>query len=253
MVAERTLAVTAVSPRRPCLDFARSSSDSSQNAEFAGTGLSYVVLATDTLSWASRRDSLIPATLTAAQLRAIYECTAPGTISNPPTILPLLPQAGSGTRTDWLRFLGLPGAPVVPGPCVSDRDPTNPAIGLIENTGNRLTDPRQLVPMSKAQWHSQLFRIIPDVRGASELRRVNGFSPISISFPFRREVFDVVPTSELGDPTVSATFIGPNSAICNDAADAVVSANSFSPSPDCGTIRSQTPGGPGVSLPGPVN
>ena len=211
LVASRQTAQTA--GVRPCVDFARSSADLSQDPQFANTALTFIPFAGDQVSYVTRRDSALPTTLTTAQLAAIYNCTAAGTIANPPTILPLLPQAGSGTRSFFLASIGV----TTPGACVSAQDPTNPAVGLIENNGVKLTDPRMIAPYSVAQFNSQYYKAVTDVKGPAELRRVGGAVPGSAAFPFKREVFNVVPTGELGDPNISAIFVGSNDAsdLCN--------------------------------------
>ncbi|MDQ2790131.1 MAG: hypothetical protein M3Y73_10585 [Actinomycetota bacterium] len=130
----------------------------------------------------TRSDSELPTNFTTAQLRAIYECTAAGTISNPPSILPLLPQAGSGIRASFLQTIAnLGDPPVTPGPCVSDRDPTNPSVGLIDNTGNRLTDPRQIAPYSVAQFQAQYYGLVAPEQGNTELRQID--NPGTPPFP----------------------------------------------------------------------
>ena len=246
---ERAAAATA--NRRPCLDFARSSADLSDDARFNGSGFTFVPFARDAVSFATRADSAIPPSLTTAQLKAIYECTAAGTISNPPTILPLIPQSGSGTRTFFLQSIGV----TTLGSCVSDRDPTNTAIGLIENTGDRMTDPRHIAPYSVAQFFSQFFDVITDVTGNAEIRRVNGIIPTSPTFPFQREVFNAIPTNEIGNAPYSTTFVGESSAICSSPG--VITGFGFTllPAGRCGAIDPtlQTPGGAGTDLPGPVN
>jgi ABC-type phosphate transport system substrate-binding protein len=249
---ERTAAAAA--NRRPCFDFARSSANQSQDAANAGFGLTWIPFAGDQVTYVTRRDSALPTTLSTAQLAAIYNCTAAGTISNPPTILPLLPQAGSGTRSFFLASIGV----TTPGACVSSADPTNPANQLIENSGDRLTDPRYLVPYSVAQFNSQYYKSVADVRGVTEMRRANGTLPNTPTFSFKREVFNVVPTSELGDPAVSSVFVGADNPtdICNQTD--VITRFGFTAlaAGRCGQIdpllQSSTGGPSSGDLPGPV-
>ncbi len=249
---ERTAAAGAA--RRPCFDFARSSANQSQDAANAGFGLTWIPFAGDQVTYVTRRDSALPTNLTTAQLASIYNCTAAGTISNPPTILPLLPQSGSGTRSFFLASIGV----TTPGSCVSSVDPTNPAAQLIENNGLRLTDTRYLAPYSVAQFNAQYYKSVSDVRGTTEMRRVNSTLPNTSTFSFRREVFNVVPTSELTDPAVSSVFVGANDPtdICNQPT--VITTFGFSelPAGRCGQIdpalQSSTGGPSSVDLPGPV-
>lgn len=97
-------------------------------------GLHVYQVATDNLRIAHKATGYNgPATLTAAQLVAIYTCSATkwtdvgGTSSN--TIHPLIPQSGSGTRNFFLADLASAngGNPVTPGTCVrtvEEHDPT---------------------------------------------------------------------------------------------------------------------------------
>ncbi len=100
-----------------------------------------------------------------------------GTISVPLAILPLLPQSGSATGLGCLRFPSEDGGvtPLTPGSCVSDRDPTNPANGLIENADDRLIDARHIAPYGAVQFYAQYFRVITQVHGA--LRRHRPSTP----------------------------------------------------------------------------
>lgn len=251
--AERVAASAPNPVRRPCLDFARSSSDLSQDSRFNGAGLTFVPFAGDQVSFVTRRDSAIPANLSNTQLRAIYECTAPGTISNPPTILPLLPQSNSGTRAFFLKALG-GGTAITPGSCVSSVDPTDSTKQLIENTGNRLTDPRHIAPYSVAQFNSQYYRVVTPVQGSTELRRINSQIPGSATFPaaFQREVFNVIPTRNINDEPYKSTFVGSSSAVCTSTGVITQFGFSLLPSGRCGAIDPllQTPGGLGPN-PGP--
>lgn len=177
LVRERTRARNGET-NAPCLDFARSSADTSASTEFAGAGLTYIPFAVDALVYATRSDSSISRNLTRDQLRAIYDCALPP--ASAANFRPLLPQFGSGTRTFFLQSLGFAESAnfTVDNPCVSDRDPTNPSVGLLENTGTLLTDPRHLAPYSIAQYLSQINGVIDDVTGRTVLRNVNGILPI---------------------------------------------------------------------------
>ncbi|MDQ2790435.1 MAG: hypothetical protein M3Y73_12245 [Actinomycetota bacterium] len=254
LVAERAAAAAPNPVRRPCLDFARSSADLHADPAFAGSaGLTFVPFAGDQVSFVTRNDTLLPKNLTKAQLQAIYLCTAPGTISNPPTILPLIPQAGSGTRGFFLQALATnpTDPPITPGSCVSSVDPTDPTKQLIENSGNRLTDPRHIAPYSVGQFNSQYFGVVTPVQGSTELRRINGQIPGSSSFPteFQRLVYNVIPTSQVNNEPYKSTFVGTGSAVC--ANTSVITQFGFTvlPSPvipnsQCGDTSRTTGGSP---------
>ena len=251
---ERELA--AAVGRRPCIDFARSSVNQSQDAANAGFGLTWIPFAEDAVSYVTRRDSGLPTNLTTAQLAAIYTCTTPGTTSNPPTILPLLPaDSRYGTRAFFLASIGV----ATPGGCVSTVDPTFMTQQLAVNNGGKLTDPRMLVPYSLAQFTAQYYKSVSDVRGSTEMRRIGGKRPGTATFPLRREVFNVLPTSELSDPAVLSLFVGANDPtdICNQ--QDLITQFGFTASPPgrCGQIdpflQSLTGGPSSGNLPGPVS
>jgi ABC-type phosphate transport system substrate-binding protein len=106
----------------PCVDFARSSSGRSSTVPpYAPGGVAYVALAGDAVTYATVAGSNAPSTLTTAQLTAIYSCTDTnwGQVGgrNAP-ILPYLPQTSSGTRSFFLKAIGVSA----PGACVSDEN-----------------------------------------------------------------------------------------------------------------------------------
>lgn len=119
-----------------CIDFARSSRARNSGD---GTGVSFVSLARDAITWSSPAGSgsPVPASLTVAQLTAIYNCTDTNWNqvggANAP-IVAVLPQSGSGTRNTFLADIG--GGvnnPLVPGACVVNG--SNSAGPIEENTG----------------------------------------------------------------------------------------------------------------------
>ena len=97
-----------------CIDFARSSRGrEATDPPYAPGGLAFVALAGDAVTWAARSATAggtdAPASLTPAQLLAIYECTDTNWDQvggkNAP-IEAFLPQTSSGTRADFLTALG---------------------------------------------------------------------------------------------------------------------------------------------------
>ena len=212
-VLRNEIGVAAGTGRRPCLDFARS--NVALSGDPANAGLKFLPFAAEAVSYVTRRDSALPSNLTKTQLASIYRCQASGTISIPPTILPLLPPEGSATRAFFLAQIEVPSSPVLP--CWQTTDPTTPGSPLPENNGSRLTDPRMLVPHSVAAFYAQYYKQVNDVRSTTELRKVNGFTPAEPSFPFKRPVYNVVETARLGDPAVSSVFVGSDDPtdICN--------------------------------------
>ncbi|HUN31512.1 MAG TPA: hypothetical protein VMU95_05775 [Trebonia sp.] len=122
-----------------CINFARSSRAPVESAPFSDT---FVAQATDAIAWSypsvSGLSSPQPSTLTKQDLINIYTCvdtnwdqtSTPG--SNAP-IIPVVPQAGSGTRSTWLAALGITASSE---PCwVNGVDPFNSSLPVEENTG----------------------------------------------------------------------------------------------------------------------
>lgn len=147
------------------VNFARSSSGPSSS--FPGTALTYIPFARDAVSIVGRNlSSGIASNFTTDQIRAIFSCTnsADGRITtaagadpvyNASTTVkqqlnPLIPQAGSGTRTFFLAAAGLDGTTPAKtlGACVSDA-------AYPENDGTVLKTTGSVIPFSVAQWISQ--------------------------------------------------------------------------------------------------
>jgi ABC-type phosphate transport system substrate-binding protein len=104
------------------------------NPAAGATGLHVVKISTDNLKVAAATGTHAPAALSAVQLVAIYKCSV--TTWNDPliggasanTIIPLLPQAGSGTRKSFLADLqAANGNVVVPlGGCIQTVEENDP-------------------------------------------------------------------------------------------------------------------------------
>jgi ABC-type phosphate transport system substrate-binding protein len=126
-----------------CIDYARSSR--APKAIVSGTNGpdAFAVLAGDAITWSSPapkagQTSPVPSTLTIADMTDIYSCTKTNwddfSGGKSATIVPVLPQTSSGTRSTFLADLGHGvNNPLVPGPCVVNGSNST---GLIEeNTG----------------------------------------------------------------------------------------------------------------------
>jgi ABC-type phosphate transport system substrate-binding protein len=210
-----------------CINFARSSrARGSSDPPFAPGGIAFVDLAGDAVTWSAQATTNAPATLTAAQLAAIYNCTDTNWNQvggkNAP-IHAFIPQSGSGTRSFFLTAIGV----ATPGSCVSDVNGT-----LEENEGVNpvLKDPDAIFPYSIGKYIAEKFhsatcfnsscnpngsglRCTPsgtqdlfgcNNHGTMVLKKINGIAPttgtgqgtvINSAFPatFQRTVFEVVP------------------------------------------------------------
>jgi ABC-type phosphate transport system substrate-binding protein len=124
----------------PCIDFARSS-----RAPQSGdpTTIAFAPYAGDAIGISSPEGngltSPVPDNMTVADLASIYTCQItvwnkiPGnSAGSSATIVPVLPQNGSGTRSTFLLALGGGTTPLVPGSCVVNASGTS---AIEENTG----------------------------------------------------------------------------------------------------------------------
>jgi len=129
-------------------------------------------------------DSNLPRQLTKADLISIYQCQIPG-------ITPYIPQAGSGTRSFWLSYLGITDVTLFP--CIKDAKNGVP----IEEHDGRVLDANSLIPISVAQNIAQAEGTLTDLRGKSVLGTIDGTLPQTLNggFAVKREIYNVVPTS----------------------------------------------------------
>jgi ABC-type phosphate transport system substrate-binding protein len=146
----------------PCIDFARSSR--ARSGSDPGT-ISFVNLAGDAVTYATQPGTNAPANLTTADLTGIYNCTitnwsAVGGKSG--TIVPMLPQNGSGTRSFFLGAIGV----TTPGACVSTSATSQAPGNLNTNTleENEGVDPslnmntaNVIFPFSVGKWIAERF------------------------------------------------------------------------------------------------
>ena len=240
-----------------CSSFARSSrARGSSDPAFAPGGIAFVDLAGDAVTWSAQATTNAPATLTTAQLAAIYNCTDTnwsqvGGKSAP--IHAFIPQSSSGTRSFFLGAIGI----ATPGSCVSDDGGT-----LEENEGVNpvLKDPDAIFPYSIGKYIAEKFHsttcnnsaCTPDsngnvctpvagknlfgcnTHGTMVLKQINGVAPttgtgtgtvINGSFPatFQRTVFEVVPY----DPATSDHIPGATSPVGGVNLEAIFGASGF--------------------------
>ncbi|MGB7794681.1 MAG: Ig-like domain repeat protein [Pseudonocardiaceae bacterium] len=140
-----------------------------------------VAFTVDGLTYATLDTSNISRNLPVAALLKIYQCdsTLP-----PNTFEPLLPQFGSGTRKYFLEsILHVPGGDrstyTTEFPCVKQTDSNNNP--LLENTGNLLTNDRQIEPYSILSWIAQTSKNVSDVHGETVLGNVDGIDSLAVN------------------------------------------------------------------------
>jgi ABC-type phosphate transport system substrate-binding protein len=200
-----------------CLDFSRSSSSPSA-ANLGTVEVKALALATDSLTFALNRSTVIPRQLTAQNLIDIYHCNFGGFTSN--TWKALIPQAGSGTRSSWLAKVGLTEGDLTnPSafPCVTDQSDLGTRGGThpLQEHDLRTLNGTSIAPVSVAQWVSMMGGGVDnDLRGSSMLGTIKASTgtipevsyPISLNtsygnlagtsddFAATRTVYNVLPT-----------------------------------------------------------
>lgn len=180
-----------------CLDFARSSSLPSIG-NLGTLPVNAIPLATDGLAFVRTSASLIPKQLTKAQLQAAYHCTFgnfknntnPASATN---FKALIPQAGSGTRKDWLSVVGITEQNLTDGlyPCVTDqadlaqRRPANdPNSQPIQEHDSRAVNNFAIAGVSIAQWIAQKGGAAADVQGAAVMGTIKSTgTDASVTYP----------------------------------------------------------------------
>jgi ABC-type phosphate transport system substrate-binding protein len=224
-----------VAANNGCLQFARSSSNDA--ASRGGKNLTYIPFAVDAVAYATRSSTNIPNSLSIADLKDVYNCVYF------PDIKPLLPQFNSGTRKFFLGQLGFADSAGFAGStghaCVKDTDSSGKP--LLENTGNLLTDGTQIEPYSISSFIAQSSREVPDVHGFTVLGEVDGKQPLVLntSSTMSRDVYNVVPNSQLGVAPTSTTFVGSGSAVCTNTD--TIKKLGFGVNANCGSTAIQTP------------
>lgn len=126
------------------VDIGRSSSDWGSNASPDGD-LAYVPFGRDAVSYAYNGPAADLGALTTAQLTQIYTATSPVTIGGT-VVKPLIPQDGSGTRSFFLKAIGVGAL----GGTVDSRNNSIP-----ENDGSVLKEVGNIIPFSAANWIAQ--------------------------------------------------------------------------------------------------
>ncbi|MGH3781914.1 MAG: hypothetical protein ACRDRO_15155 [Pseudonocardiaceae bacterium] len=232
-----------------CLSFARSSTDN--HTSHVGDHLTYIPFATDAVAYAIRgpggspTGSSINRSLSVATLKTIYTQTGTSCLA---AFEPLLPQFGSGTRKFFLEnVLGLGAGADVANfagptglhPCVKDTNAAgNP---LLENTGNLLTDDKQIEPYAVSSWIAQTTKNVTDVHGVALLGNIAGIPSLAINSTATgvRPVFNVVPNVLVQGPSNSKTvFVGPGSLICQNTT--TILQQGFAVNPSCGDTSIQS-------------
>jgi ABC-type phosphate transport system substrate-binding protein len=232
------------------------------------TGLVGVTFGEDLVVYADNAGGNAVNDLTAADLTAIYQCDAKLISSAYPdapvtwnevggtstdAVAPVLPQAGSDIRADWLASLGL----TTPGSCVINGSFGGQPIEENEGTsavftpaGNPAGYRDVIVPYSAGDYVGQVYtHANPVSPGGLTLGSENGVSPITSgdtlnagdptnSDPLGDWQHKCKPCGGYGIPVSYQNLLGvgdPDTGwICSAAAISVVERLGFLPSPSCG-------------------
>lgn len=212
---------TANGVKRNVVDFARSS-----RSRAAGdpSTVSFIAFGGDAVTWAANSTTNAPATLTQAQLKAIYNCTTTNWSQvggKSGVIKPVLPQDGSGTREFFMGALGLSNTSIKS--CVTTGVQEN------EGTDTRLAGPNTLAPYSVSKYIAQVYNHHDDKHGSEVLKKINNSAPtkgtgvntvINSSFPtkFQRLLYDVVRNSQYNaSASPLKAIFGPTGWVCTNA------------------------------------
>ena len=191
-----------------CYDFSRSSSLS---LGASAVPLTYVPYALDSVTYAVNATSSISKSLTKDDLVFYYTC-------GDSSVVPIIPQAGSGTRSFWLSYLGITETQITNGtyPCIKDKINN---VSVEEHDGRLLKD-NMLMPFSVPKYLTESTGVIADVHGATVLGSIDGALPAALNadYSVTRTVYNVIPTSQIATAPYSNVFVGSGSAICQNSA-----------------------------------
>ncbi|TQK69940.1 substrate-binding domain-containing protein [Nocardioides sp. SLBN-35] len=200
------------------VDFARSSDRvGGTGKEAEGADLEGIPFAVDTVVAAVSNStaSHAPASLTKAQLIAIYSCTTTnwnqvgGTAG---VIKPLVPQSGSGTEKFFKAQLGVANY----GSCVKD---------YVDTNGNDVKDAGEasVQEHSDAPVKNDPDVIVPISKGRAGLIPGNTVRLLEGELAFKRAVYNVVRATDINNASVQA-FFGESGFLCSSAARDAIAA-----------------------------
>ena len=148
------------------VDIARSSSGGTLNTSGE---LLYVPFGRDAFAYAYNGAGLD--TITGSQMKSLYECSL--TTINGVAVTPIVPQAGSGTRKDWVQKIGTSETAMLTvseGGCVVEGQ-EHDATSLVTNS---------VMPMGVSRWIAMNTGSSFDKRGTGSLGTlISGVSPVT--------------------------------------------------------------------------
>lgn len=216
-----------------CLQFARASDLFTGDAN---PNLVYIPFAGENVTVAINNASSFPKNVTRAQVTSLFNCSL--SVGQKA----MFPQSGSGTFAFWVKEIFPSGTMPNPVPACIQNGVDENGTTIQEHNGT-LVGPLDMVPMSVAQWTSQVAGIIAaDVRGNTRLIQVDGMNPFGSGFPINRPLFNAITEAAAnGDNANSGAlqrtvFVGQNALACSGASSNIMSRFGLAISPDCGDI-----------------
>ena len=197
-----------------CIQFARSSSGKSSTSP---TGYTWIPFAKDAVTFAVRSDGSVAKSLSVAELTSIYKCENT-------SVVPVLPQAGSGTRSYWLGRFGITEDQITAGtyPCLKPKSAGGTGAEYTQEHDGRQLKANEIQPYSIAVWQAQASGAAADRRGMAVLGVLGDQAPtlLNTSSVYSRDVFNVVPTPKVTDTTSKEyqVFVGKDSLVCKQSA-----------------------------------
>lgn len=252
-----------------CVDFSRSSSAAS-SSNLGTLGVKQLDLATDSITFALNRGTVIPRQMTKQNLVDAYHCNFGGFNTSASTWKALIPQAGSGTRSSWLSKVGLTESDLNAAgayPCVTDQADggTRGGPNPLQEHDLRSLNTTSIAPVSVAQWVSMMGGAVADLRGASVLGTIKASTggplaevsyPVSLNtgygnlsgtsddFAATRTVYNILPRASLTggsapDPEAILVFEDTDAGSTNTSLICqridVIQKYGFAPIATCGT------------------
>ena len=222
------LLAASIAAGNGCLQFARSSS---ANSSTSPTGFTWIPFAKDAVTFAVRSDGSVTKSLSLAELTSIYKCENT-------SIVPVLPQSGSGTRSYWLGKFGITEDQIAAGtyPCLKPKSAGGTGAEYVQEHDGRQLKANEIMPYSIAVWQAQASGASMDLRGMSVLGVLDGQNPtlLNAASTFNRDVYNVIPTTKVSDTASKEyqVFVGKDSLVCK--ASSTIQAQGFGVIATCG-------------------
>ena len=138
--------------------------------------------------------------------------------------MPVLPQAGSGTRSFWLGRFGITEDQITAGtyPCLKPKSAGGTGAEYEQEHDGRSLKANEIQPYSIAVWQAQASGAAPDRRGMTVLGVLGDQAPtlLNTSSAYVRDVFNVIPTTKVTDTASKEyqVFVGKDSLLCKQSA-----------------------------------